>query len=355
MSEKPVKVGIIGSGFMGKAHAECYQHLPHVRVTAISSRTEEKARSVAETFAIDVWTTDWREVVHSDNVDAVDITAPNHMHREIALEVIDAGKPFLIEKPLARNVGEARDIVLAARRRGLPAVYGENIRFSPAAVMARDIIEQGGIGDVIMIRATEVHNGPFHSDWFWDAQLTGGGAVIDMGIHGLYLLEWMAGARVKRVYAELGTLKWVEQCRNGAEDSAFVMVRFENGAMAELLNSWAVAGGRDVRAEIYGTEGTIHLDKARGEGGLLVFSQHGYGPPVTVESSVRPHVSSRQGWHFPTPDIWNMHGHAHEVRHFVDVVRQKATPICTLEQGLRALELVEAIYTSGREGRPVLL
>jgi myo-inositol 2-dehydrogenase / D-chiro-inositol 1-dehydrogenase len=140
---------------------------------------------------------------------------------------------------------------------------------------------------------------------------------------------------------------------NGAEDSAFITLRFDNGAMAELLNSWAVAGGRDVRAEIYGTAGTVHVDKARGESGLLAYSQEGYGPPIEVEAALRPHVTSNRGWHFPTADAWHQHGHAYVVRHFLDVVRDGRGAACTLAEGRRALELVEAVYRSAREGRAV--
>lgn len=349
------RIGIIGTGFMGKAHAGLYAAESGARIAMIASRSEANAASAAATFGADAWTTDWRELVHSDDVHAVDITAPNFLHHEIALEAIAAGKPLLVEKPLAISTTQADEIVEAAERAGVAAVYGENMRFSPAAVQTRDIIAQGGIGKVIMMRATEIHNGPFHSDWFWDADKSGGGAVIDMGIHGLYLIEWLMGSRVRRVYAETDVLKWTEHCKNGAEDSAVIIARFENGAMAELLNSWAIAGGRDVRAEVYGTAGTVHLDKARGEGGILAYSQEGYGPALEVEASRKPHVSSNQGWHFPTPDPWHMHGHAYVVKHFLEVVRDGVPPVCTLREGRRALELVEAIYLSAREGRAVEL
>ncbi len=352
MTTSKVRIGLIGTGFMGKAHAESYLQ-SGAGVAMVASRSEANARAAAERYGARAWTTDYRELVTSALVDAVDITVPNHLHREVALAAIDAGKPFLIEKPLARSVAEADDIIDAARERGVVGVYGENMRFSPALEKTKSIIDEGGIGRPILFRATEIHNGPFHARWFWDAASAGGGAIIDMGIHGLYVAEWLMGDRVKRVYTELGTLKWTEHCGPGTEDSAFVTLRFDNGAIGELLNSWAIAGGRDVRAEIYGTAGTIHVDKARGETGLLAYSQEGYGPPIEVEAALRPHVSTNRGWHFPTADPWHQHGHAYAVRHFVDVVRDGATPRCTLEEGRRALELVEAAYRSAREGRPV--
>ena len=350
---KAVRIGIVGTGFMGRAHAECYVADGRAEVAMVASRSESHARSLAELVGAATWTTDYRELVASSDVDAVDITVPNHLHREVALAAIAAGKPFLIEKPLARTVAEADDVIAAARGAGVAGVYGENMRFSPALEKTKAIIDQGGLGTPILFRATEIHNGPFHADWFWDAETSGGGAVIDMGIHGLYVAEWLMGARVVRVYAELGTLKWTEHCKGGAEDSAFVTLRFDNGAMAELLNSWAIAGGRDVRAEVYGTAGTVHVDKARGETGLLAYSQEGYGPPIEVEAALRPHVATNTGWHFPGADPWHQHGHAYVVKHFVDVVANGVEPLCTLEEGRRALELVEAVYRSAREGRPV--
>ncbi len=97
----------------------------------------------------------------------------------------------------------------------------------------------------------------------------------------------------------------------------------------------------------------MHIDKARGESGLLAYSHEGYGPSVEVEAASRPHVAGTRGWHFPTADGWRQHGHAYVVRHFLDVVGQGVAPKCTLAEGRRALELVEAVYRSAREERPV--
>lgn len=352
--KKDIKVGIIGTGFMGKAHAECYRMFD-VPIGMIASRSEENAKAVAEQFQAERWTTNWRDLVNDPEIDAVDIAVPNYLHHEVAMACIEAGKPFLIEKPLARNVKEAREIVEAAKAKGITAVYGENMRFKPQMLKVKEMIAEGALGDVIMLRCNEIHNGPFHSPWFWDAELTGGGAVIDMGIHGLFALEWIMGSRVKRVYAEMDVLKWKDHCKNGSEDTAFVVLRFENGGIAELVNSWASASGIDVRVEVYGTQGTAFLDSSRGIGGMKVYSQNGYGKSLEVEASLRPHVLSKKGWSFPNPDEWTSHGHAYEVKHFVECVKGNEQPACTLEDGLRALELVEAIYESAKTGRPVEL
>jgi myo-inositol 2-dehydrogenase/D-chiro-inositol 1-dehydrogenase len=186
-----VRVGILGAGFMGSAHAECYDLLD-VPIAMIASRS---ARGPAGSRPDTRWSADISEVISDPAVDCVDITLPNHLHRDAALACIRAGKPFLIEKPLARNAAEAEEIVTAARSAGVTAVYGENVRFKPSMIRTKSIVDQGGLGKILLLRANEVHNGPFHSDWFWDSESTGGGAVIDMGIHGIFALEWFMGSR----------------------------------------------------------------------------------------------------------------------------------------------------------------
>lgn len=354
MNKKEIQVGIIGTGFMGKAHATGY-NMFNIPIGMFASRNIQNVKEVAKKFEVNQWTDDWRELVNSPDIDCVDITSPNHLHYEMALACIEAGKPFLIEKPLALNTETAEKIVKLAKAKGVLGVYGENMRFKPAMVRIKEIIDEGGLGDIIMLRSNEIHNGPFHSDWFWDAKLAGGGAAIDMGIHGLYTVEWIMGSKVKRVYAETGVLKWKDYCKNGSEDTAVVILRFENGGMAELVISWAVTGGMDVRLEVFGKEGTAYVSTTGDAGGVRVHSHPGYGKAVEEEASLKPHVISTKGWSFPSPDDVLQQGHAYEVKHFIDCVKGLDEPKSTLEEGLRALTLVEAIYESARTGKAVEL
>jgi myo-inositol 2-dehydrogenase/D-chiro-inositol 1-dehydrogenase len=346
-----VRVGILGAGFMGSAHAECYDLLG-VPVAMIASRSPG---GIVTTRPDTRWTADIEEVVNDPSVECVDITLPNHLHQDAALACIRANKPFLIEKPLARSASEAEVIVKAARNAGITAVYGENVRFKPSMVRTKSIIDQGALGRLLLMRANEVHNGPFHSDWFWNSELTGGGAVIDMGIHGIYALEWFMDSPIKRVYAETGVLKWSDKCLGDTEDSAVIVLRFENGGIAELVVSWAIAGGIDVRLEVFGSAGTAYLDSSRAARGTTIYSESGYGRDLAEESHQRPHVAQTRGWSWPTGDEWAEHGHLAEIRHFLGCVAGTETPICTLEEGWRALQVVDAIYRSAKTGAPALV
>lgn len=354
MNGKSVTVGIIGTGFMGKAHAEGYK-LFDIPIGMFASRTMEKAQAAAEQFNVERCTDNWLELIEDPRIDCVDITVPNYLHYEIAMACIRAGKPFLIEKPLARNTQEGEEIVRAANEKGIVAVYAENMRFKPALVRTKELVDEGAFGSILMLRSNEIHNGPFHSPWFWDAELTGGGAAIDMGIHGVNTLEWIMGSKIKRVYAESGVLKWTEHCKNGAEDTAMALLRFENGGMAEIVISWAISGGMDVRLEVFGSEGTAYVSTTHEAGGLRIYSNGGYGKPVELEASLKPHVVSTKGWSFPAPKDVMQQGHAFEVKHFIDCVKGAAKPVSTLEDGLRSLAVIEAMYESVRKGIPVEL
>ena len=346
-----VRVGILGAGFMGSAHAECYDVLG-VPISMIASRSPG---AIAERRPGTRWSSDIEAVINDPAVDCVDITLPNSLHQDAALACIRAGKPFLIEKPLARNAAEAKAIVEAARSAGVTAVYGENVRFKPSMVKTKAIVDEGGLGKILLLRANEVHNGPFHSDWFWDSELTGGGAVIDMGIHGIFALEWFMGSRIKRVYAEAGVLKWADKCIGETEDTAVIVLRFENGGLAELVVSWAIAGGIDVRFEVFGSAGTAYLDSARAARATTIYSEPGYGRGVEEEAKDRPHVAGTRGWSWLTGDEWAEHGHLAEIRHFVRCAAGQETPVCTLEDGWRALQVVDAIYRSVKTGAPALV
>ena len=350
-TQAKVRVGILGAGFMGSAHAECYDLLD-IPVAMIASRSP---RGIEASRPGTRWSADFEQVIADPAVDCVDITLPNHLHKDAALACIRAGKPFLIEKPLARNAAEAQAIVEAARSAGVTAVYGENVRFKPSMVRTKSIVDQGGLGKILLLRANEVHNGPFHADWFWDSASTGGGAVIDMGIHGIFALEWFMGSRVKRVYAEAGVLKWADKCIGETEDTAVIVLRFENGGLAELVVSWAIAGGIDVRFEVFGSAGTAYLDSARAARATTIYSEPGYGRTQEEESKDRPHVAGTRGWSWPTGDEWAEHGHLAEIRHFVRCAAGLETPLCTLEDGWRALQVVDAIYRSVKTGAPALV
>lgn len=346
--DNKIRIGMIGTGRMAGAHSECHLRANLAELEVVAGRSEEKTKIIKENYKYKRMSTNWKDVVYDPNVDLIDITTPNFLHKEMAIECIHAGKDFIIEKPLAMNVVEADEIIDAAEKAGIKGMYAEDLRYAPSYVESKQIIKEGGIGNPFMIRMNQMHSGPFHSNWFWDAKLAGGGVVIDVGIHVVYCVEWLMGAKVVDVYARGGVMKWKELCKSGAEDTAIVSLRFDNGAIGEVVLSWAISNGLDTRAEIYGTKGNLYIDSARNSGGVMIYSQDGYGEDLKKLASKDPFVATTKGWTSPFIDRWSVQGHLQEITHFLQCSISNKEPFTTLEDGWRALKLVEAIYKSLR-------
>ncbi len=332
---KKVRVGLIGAGFMGMAHSSCYARDKRVELACVSSPRPDKAHAFIEQYGYQKYQKDWKSVLHDDSIDVIDITTPNFLHAEMAMAAIEAGKMVILEKPLATTLEDARKLLEAAQKHNTLTMYAENRLFAPVFVHTREMIERGDLGDIRIFRINEMGSGPGHAGWFRDKKKAGGGAVIDMGIHGLCLSEWLLSSRITSLNA-------VTSPEGTTEETAITHGRFENGAVGQFICSWGIQGGLDIRAEVFGSAGTVLIDHGRDAGGMRAYRSQ----PISGEKENRPHQSSDTGWSFPLADEWNIKGHAAELRHFVDCMLGEAECRSTFERGYRALQLALAIYES---------
>src|SRR6266550_6191103 len=261
MASDQVGIGIVGSGFIARAHAEAFARLPRATLRAVASRSADKAAEFAGHWGIPAWLTDFRELVGRPEVDVVCIAAPNALHRDIAVAAAQAGKHVICEKPLARTLREADEMISACAAAEVLLMYAEEICFAPKYVRAKELADEGALGEVYLVRQSEQHFGP-HSDWFWDPELAGGGVLMDMGCHGIEFARWVHAKRPATfVSAEVGT--FVHYKRTSAEDHAIVTIRFAGRRAALIEASWAKPGGVDDRAEIVGSRGVTYADLLR--------------------------------------------------------------------------------------------
>ena len=341
MAPGEVGVGLVGTGFIGQMHAEAVALSPAASVRAVASRSPDHAAEFAARWGIPAWHTDYRELAGRPDVDLVCIAAPNWLHRDIAVAAAQAGKHVICEKPLARTLREADEMIAACRDAGVKLMYAEEICFAPMYVRAKELADEGALGDVYLVRQTEQHFGP-HSDWFWDPELAGGGVLMDMGCHGIEFARWVHGKPLARtVSAEVGT--FVHNERTSAEDHAIITIRFEGRRAGLIEASWAKPGGMDDRAEIVGSRGVTYADLVRGSS-LMTFSDVGYGYAVEKAPDTR-------GWTFTASDeLWNS-GLPQEMDHFARCVAQDAVPSETGEDGRVVLEIIYAAYRAARLGR----
>ncbi len=338
-----VRVGVIGSGFIGNIHVDGLSHCHDAEIVAVASKTPGKAREFASARGIRDAYEDYRALLDRKDIDAVTVGVPNYLHEEVVVAAAQAGKHIMCEKPFARTIEEAERMLAAVRTAGVRLVYGEMLCFAPKYVRAKRLVDEGALGKVFLVKQSEEHDGP-HSPWFWDVNLSGGGVLLDMGCHSIEFARWILDRpAVKSVQATMGT--FVHQGRTKGEDHAICIIEFANDAIAIAENSWGKTGGIDDRCEIYGTKGNTRADLIHGNA-LLTHSRVGYG--YAVEKA-----DTTTGWTFTGfQEEWN-YGFPQEMQHFVNVVKGLEQPIETGEDGLEVLRIIYAAYQSAGEGRRI--
>ena len=345
-NEGKVKVGIIGSQFQAEAHAAALKIMPEAaEVVAVASPTPGNAAKFAKKFGVPRVFTDYREMLKEKDIEMVTIAAPNSLHAQMTKDCAAAGKHIVCEKPLAVTIAEGEEMIGAAKKHGVLLMYGEELLFAPKFLKAKEMADDGAFGKVHLIKQSEKHFGP-HSDWFWEINRSGGGALMDLGCHGIAFCYWFLDrSPIKSVYCQMGT--YVHGHKTQADDDTLSILEFENGAVALIENSWAKRGGMDDRLEVFGSEGVTYADLVRGNS-LSTYSEKGYGYAVEKAPSTK-------GWSYPVfEELWN-YGTPQELTHFARCVRGKETPKVTGEDGLVVMHALLAGYASAGEGRKINL
>ncbi len=276
-------VAVVGYSFMGKAHSNAWRNVgafypsgPPVRQQVLVGRDDGAVKEAAERYGWAESATDWGSVVARDDVDIVDICTPGHLHAEIALAALEAGKHVLVEKPLANSMGESEAMVRAAEAasgRGARSMVGFNYRRVPALALARDVIARGEIGEVREVRAA------YLQDWLADAsapmtwrlrrETAGSGALGDLASHVVDQLHFLLGDPVVRASGHLHTFVDSRPGDRGAEpvtvdDAAWARLENASGAVASVEVSRVATGRKNGLAiEVYGSQGSLSFDLER--------------------------------------------------------------------------------------------
>lgn len=343
---KPVRLGILGSRFQ----ADCVAHSAamvgdEVQVVAVASPTPGNADAFAKRHGVAKAYTDWRELLRDPAVELVWVTTPNRLHAEMTIEAARAGKHVVCEKPLCVTLEEADAMLDACAKAGVLLLYAEELFFAPKYVKAKQMADEGAFGRIHLVKQGEKHSGP-HADWFWDVDQSGGGALMDLGCHGIAFCWWFLGRpKVKSVYAQLSTQ--VHADRTAGDDEAITIIEFDGGAIGMVENSWNRPGGMDDSIEVFGAQGQTYADMLMGNA-LPTYSEVGFGYAVEKAASTK-------GWTYPVfEEHWN-YGFPQEARHFARCVRGIETPISDGETGRVVQEVLYAAYASAGLGGKVEL
>jgi predicted dehydrogenase len=335
-----VRVGMLGCGFIGEFHTLGLRYVPDASVTVSCDADPVRRAAFADRFGSRPCAT-IEELCADPEVDLVIVSVPNHLHREAVLAVAAAGKAVACTKPLGRNAAEAADMLRAVDGAGVFNAYLENVIFNPDLLRMRAMVEAGAIGRLTTVRAREGHSGP-HAAHFWDADLAGGGALLDMASHGAEYARFLFGKdlAVTDVFAWGATL--VHGDRTTGEDNAVMVMRFADGRAATIDVSWSSKGGLEGRFEAYGDAGRLITDISVGSLKAFVERPAGY----VVEKA-----DAETGWLFPVPDEVRVHGHDLMMADVIDAFRTGRPPRETFRDGYAVNGILDAAYRSMASGR----
>ena len=342
------RIAMLGTGLIGGFYTEALQgKRRRDRVTVVHGRDPERTKAFAAKWGIPRWTTDLAEAVRDAEAEAVVIGLPNHLHQEAASLAAEAKKAVLCTKPLARNAAEARTMLETVEKAGVFHGYLEDLVYPPKTMKAIASVRQGTVGKVLWTRSREAHPGP-HSDWFWNKELSGGGAIVDMGCHCIEIGRSFVGKDVR----PLEVVCWGDTQVHpiDAEDHAVGLVRYASGAVAQFEVAWTFRGGMDLRDEVSGTEGTIWLNHWL-RTGFEVFSSGGPGGYVAEKSE------SETGWMFPVGDEVAALGYEAMFTDMLEALENGGSPVETFYDGYVVNAIMDAAYRSieSRRWEPVEL
>jgi predicted dehydrogenase len=325
MSDAPLRVAIIGCGFIGQKRSKA---LGPARLVACADVEIERARALARTVPDCSADADWREVVRRDDVNVVIVATLHDMLATITADVIAAGKHVLVEKPAGRHSSEILPLMAAAKAKGVRVRVGFNHRYHRALRKARELIDSGAVDALMYLRGRYGHGGRlgYEREWRADPRRSGGGELIDQGPHLIDLSRWILGD-FTHIQGFVHTYFWDMP----VEDNGFMILRTAANQTA-FLHASCTEWKNLFSMEIYGRQGKIEITGLGGSYGVERLAYYRMlpemGPPETTI------------WEYPTADdSWNV-----EFCEFVEDVRLKRDPAAGLRDAYEALSIIEKIY-----------
>jgi len=346
------KIALIGCGSMGTGHLRGYLNIPDAEIVALCDIVPGRAESKREMGFPDIpCYTDYKEVLDIPELDAVDICTPNYLHSVIAVEALNKGLHVFCEKPDAVNVNEALKMKSAAEANNRILMVMRNNRYNPDARFLKQYIADGNMGEIYAGRCGwQRRRGiPGKGGWFTTKEKSGGGPLIDLGVHMIDLSMWLMGNPkpvavsgctfskfADSIVTDTSSSRFSGKQGEGVydvEDLAMGFIRFDNGACLQIEFSWASNIDADKKyVELRGTKAGAYLPD------LTIFTEE-YGNTVNIKPNIKP----------------GRNIHEANLAHFVDVLNGSAEPDFVPEQGVNMIRILQAMYESAEKGCEIKL
>jgi predicted dehydrogenase len=332
-------IAILGTGLIGRFYTmSLLNYRGKDKIVMACASSKDEAISFAKEFNIPRTTTEMAEAIQDPEVDTVIVALPNFLHKKAVLLCAEAGKAVLCTKPLGLNGAEALEMLQAVEKAGVFHGYLEDLVYTPKTLKALESTRKGALGKVLWARSRETHAGP-HSDWFWNKQLSGGGAIVDMGCHCIEISRSFIGKENRPVEVTCWADTQVHPI--DAEDHAIGLVRYENGAVGQFEVSWTFRGGMDLRDEVSGTEGTIWLNHWM-RTGFEMFSN------VGQQGYVAEKAEGDTGWLYPVGDEIGALGYVEMFLDMFNSMDAGRAPKETFYDGYIVNTIIDACYKSAQ-------
>lgn len=351
---KRLSIGVIGTGSISSNHLDSYANNPNAVIYAVCDLNEQRANAAKEKYGAEKVYADYRELLADPAVDAVSICTWNDTHAEISIAAVKAGKHVLVEKPLCRTVEEALEVQRAVEETGKTLQVGFVRRYDQNAMLLKELVAAGEFGDIYYAKATNLRRLGNPGGWFSDIKRSGGGPLIDIGVHAIDLCWYMMG-RPKPVsvsantYRKLGNRAHVRHLSfykaadydpnlNTVEDLANALIRFENGASLLVDVSFTLHAAKNENAiRLYGDKGGFEIDPE-----TVIVSEKN-----NTIINIHPQTD-HPGFHFKS-------AFQNEVDYFVNSVQNGIEPISPVSDGVALMKMLYGIYESAAKGMEVRL
>ena len=310
-----LRVAVIGTGFWGKNQARVFSQLPQAKLMCICDANPETASAIGSHFNVEC-TTDLDNLLSRRDIDAVTICTPTVTHSSIATRALEAGKHVLVEKPMTNTVTEGNALLSLAKKKDLRIMPGHIERFNPAVAYLKSLVDEGALGKIMLLVARRVGR--------WPERIGDVGVVRDTAIHDIDMARYIFADEVSAVYAQLGSL------RHSKEDYAEIMLKFSKGGTAFIDANW-LTPQKTRTLVVTGSDATARLD--------YITQQ------VSIESSERT----------VTPNLERKEPLILELTHFAESILNDRPFSVNGIDGIRAVEVCEAVLTSGTEGKTMVL
>lgn len=355
---KKLKIALIGAGGIGRGrHMLGYSHMDNVEIVAICDILEERAKSVAAEFGVPAYYTDYHDVLKIEGLDAVDICTPNDLHSVIAIDALNAGLNVFCEKPDAKNVEEAEKMKAAAEKNGKLLMVMRNNRYWLTSEFLKKYIADGKMGNIYAAKCGwQRRRGiPGKGGWFTTKERSGGGPLIDLGVHMIDLAIWLmgnprpvsvSGATYTKFansdVSDSANSSFGDKVEDGTfdvEDLAMGFIRFDNGACMQIEFSWASNVEKENSfVQLYGDKAGSYW--STNDQKLKIFTEE-LGKTVDY----LPNINNSEGIQI----------HEANLRHFADCLLNGTEPMFKPQEGIDMIKILQGIYKSAETGKEVIL